>query len=507
MPPSNNTMNGKASVSRELNAKHTKILEGLLRLTENRECADCRSKGPRWASVNLGIFICLQCSGIHRGLGVHISKVRSATLDTWLPDQVAFIQLMGNEKSNRYWEAELPANYDRGGIESFIRAKYVDKRWIQRDGDSRFSSGVREERLLSSKQGVGPVGPAGVAYVKRSLSYTEEKNSLKLLTIGTTGDLKNGRSSVLPKLKPPNQILTNGRVVLEGKQELCPNMKSVVSTTKEGKPGVNPIQVAKVPSAVQTQKICQKPEPATTRTEEAGQRGHAYPVESAPKVNHNSGLFNKVSLKEKKEDGSKISGSFDHSFGVPQAAVQPTEATEQNSHHKLGVKVNKFDPGIEELLKDFHWNNMAVAEVPLKDTNNGTTNLFGKSIVVMAPPLQQHATVAQHQSYPMAAAQRPSACSQPFTGNMHQTNSNGVHLTTQSWGSTYYWYPGATAVHKQMGYIQPVNHTMPAANSNISINGAGPARGRATTAPQVTPTPSGRDFDFSSLVEGMLRKS
>uniref|UniRef100_A0A7C9DIH3 Arf-GAP domain-containing protein n=1 Tax=Opuntia streptacantha TaxID=393608 RepID=A0A7C9DIH3_OPUST len=116
-------MNDKASVSKELNAKHAKILEGLLKLPENRECADCRSKAPRWASVNLGIFICMRCSGIHRGLGVHISQVRSITLDTWLPEQVAFMQSVGNAKANDFWEAELPPNYDRGDIERLIRSK------------------------------------------------------------------------------------------------------------------------------------------------------------------------------------------------------------------------------------------------------------------------------------------------------------------------------------------------------------------------------------------------
>nr|KYP67417.1 putative ADP-ribosylation factor GTPase-activating protein AGD15 [Cajanus cajan] len=111
------------------------ILEGLLKLPENRECADCRNKVPRWASVNLGIFICMRCSGIHRCLGVHISKVRSTTLDTWLPDQICFMQVMGNEKSNKHWEAKIPPNFDRSklGIEKFIHSKYVEKRWASKD--------------------------------------------------------------------------------------------------------------------------------------------------------------------------------------------------------------------------------------------------------------------------------------------------------------------------------------------------------------------------------------
>lgn len=49
----------------------------------NDKCADCGSRKPKWASINLGIMLCIECSGIHRSLGVHISKVRSVTLDDW----------------------------------------------------------------------------------------------------------------------------------------------------------------------------------------------------------------------------------------------------------------------------------------------------------------------------------------------------------------------------------------------------------------------------------------
>ena len=46
-------------------------------------------QGPRWVSWNLGIFVCIRCAGIHRNLGVHISKVKSVNLDSWTPHQVA----------------------------------------------------------------------------------------------------------------------------------------------------------------------------------------------------------------------------------------------------------------------------------------------------------------------------------------------------------------------------------------------------------------------------------
>ena len=67
--------NSKTSVSKAQNELHKRVLGGLLKQDDNRKCCDCLSRGPTWASVNMGMFMCLNCSGIHRSLGVHLSKV------------------------------------------------------------------------------------------------------------------------------------------------------------------------------------------------------------------------------------------------------------------------------------------------------------------------------------------------------------------------------------------------------------------------------------------------
>ncbi|KAH7069823.1 putative GTPase activating protein for Arf-domain-containing protein [Paraphoma chrysanthemicola] len=107
-------------------------LKNLVKLEGNKTCADCkRNKHPRWASWNLGVFICIRCSGIHRGMGTHISKVKSVDLDTWTDEQLQSVLKWGNGRANKYWEAKLAPGHvpSESKIENFIRTKYESKRW------------------------------------------------------------------------------------------------------------------------------------------------------------------------------------------------------------------------------------------------------------------------------------------------------------------------------------------------------------------------------------------
>merc|ERR1719342_7226 len=110
------------------------ILGAMLKEDDNRYCVDCDSKGPRWASWNLGVFLCIRCAGIHRNLGVHISKVKSVNLDSWTPQQVASMQSMGNSKGRAVYEANIPDDFRRpqadSNVETFIRQKYEKKKFI-----------------------------------------------------------------------------------------------------------------------------------------------------------------------------------------------------------------------------------------------------------------------------------------------------------------------------------------------------------------------------------------
>lgn len=122
-------------------------LQALLRQPGNSLCADCNARNPKWASVNLGVFICESCAGIHRNLGTHVSQVRSVKLDTWKPEWVQKMASVGNVVAKAYYEQNVPDAERYAGsatqiggdrldpedarrLEKWIRNKYEEKRYI-----------------------------------------------------------------------------------------------------------------------------------------------------------------------------------------------------------------------------------------------------------------------------------------------------------------------------------------------------------------------------------------
>ncbi|KAF2280817.1 ArfGap-domain-containing protein [Westerdykella ornata] len=125
----------------------------------NKFCADCGSENKvDWVSINLGIIICIECSGIHRSLGTHISKVRSLTLDTvsFTPDIIEILLRIGNRISNMVWEAKLDRALKPSPTSTreqrlhFITSKYADRAFVAPISPTLSHYPTAEETLLAS---------------------------------------------------------------------------------------------------------------------------------------------------------------------------------------------------------------------------------------------------------------------------------------------------------------------------------------------------------------------
>lgn len=106
------------------------------KVSGNDACVDCGASNPDWASLNLGVLVCIECSGIHRNLGSHISKIRSLDLDDWSAGQLSVMLALGNDIANGVWEyclnGKLKPTSDslREEKEQWIRLKYEEKAFL-----------------------------------------------------------------------------------------------------------------------------------------------------------------------------------------------------------------------------------------------------------------------------------------------------------------------------------------------------------------------------------------
>ncbi|KAB5534684.1 hypothetical protein DKX38_017770 [Salix brachista] len=556
-------MNEKANVSKELNARHRKILEGLLKLPENRECADCKAKyfellmltslQMQRSKMGKREFGYLYMHAVFRdpqkSWGTHIKDkafkasmkscfvenneeivfvlaffitkqkierkmVRSATLDTWLPEQVAFIQSMGNERVNSYWEAELPPNYDRVGIENFIRAKYEEKRWVSKDGRTQSP-------------------PSGL----------DERSSLHQRPDERSGHGRTGSSENLSEEKKNSQVSSSRNSV--------PATRISVPVPPRGPKQVTPAK---------PQQVVEKAEPMVEVTEAAKKVADAAQAVSAPKVDFATDLFNLLSMDGPSENGSAAASNEDNGWAGVQSATVAEELSTPGKAVPTKAVENKTqsNSGIEDLFKDLpSLATPSVSEKPQKDVKNDIMSLFEKSNMVspFAMHQQQLAMLAQQQQLLMAAAAKSAggnpkvmnqqqlamliqqqqllaAAAKPVggDGSIQHQGPNGINIPAQNWPNMGYQIPGLMMPVAGQGDLQKLMQTgnigmthpggsavqYPASSFNdmgqatpangVKSSGASKTQPAAPVSSGGTKIQAGKDYDFSSLTQGMFSK-
>ncbi|KAF2995565.1 Zn finger-containing GTPase- Activating Protein for ARF [Curvularia kusanoi] len=166
---------------------------------DNNKCVDCNAPSPQWASPKLGIFMCLSCSGVHRGLGVHISFIRSITMDAFKGAELARMAAGGNKPFQEFFDAHSSNTKDGRTFE----ASSIQERYDSEAGDEwkeRLSCKVEDREFdksnlpkrLPKKENSGAAGAGGPLSGRASAAGSRSQTPLSKTMSNDSGFQRSG---------------------------------------------------------------------------------------------------------------------------------------------------------------------------------------------------------------------------------------------------------------------------------------------------------------------------
>ncbi|GJD12212.1 ADP-ribosylation factor GTPase-activating protein AGD10 [Galdieria sulphuraria] len=142
------------------------LLAKLRAKPENKSCFDCNARNPTWASASFGVFICLDCAGLHRKLGTHVTFVRSTIMDTWTPHHLRLMVLGGNAKAREF--------YSQNGW-SLESGRGIEEKYTGRIGQ-QYKAYLQKQAVISEERGEVRLGEELEQLEPASSIVVEESN-------------------------------------------------------------------------------------------------------------------------------------------------------------------------------------------------------------------------------------------------------------------------------------------------------------------------------------------
>lgn len=163
----------------------------------NKMCADCKETGTQWTSVNLGIFLCIRCAGVHRSLGTHITKVKSTSMDSWTPNEVLLLQALGNQRGEELYEARMPSSIKLKPVTNDSERRVrIEKKYVT--GEYAMEDVKRALKSIYKRVGYGAY--AGSTKAVPDPSSTSEPHRLRKDKAYPSGDAKKKREDAMRAL-------------------------------------------------------------------------------------------------------------------------------------------------------------------------------------------------------------------------------------------------------------------------------------------------------------------